>query len=368
MFLLVICLCTSCQEKTPLQKALSSSSPAIQRVMSNPNKYEVQIIFSEIQRDSSSRVQFIDDEYQVNDNDYFYPASTVKLPLAILALEKINEYGVIGKDSQFQLEQDSIQTSVNKEINKSIIVSDNNAYNRLFEFVGKDEINERLHSRGIRARISHRLSTSKADDTTSKSIVFKTNDSLVIIPRRGNSSAKPLQLSSLNKGKGYIENGQLFNIPKDFSKKNYVPLRSLHSIMKRLIFPSTFPKEKQFKLRNSDRIDLLRIMEMVPRQYGYDPTTYPDNYVKFFVIGDQKGKKPKHLRIFNKVGLAYGYLIDCAYIKNELNQKEYLMSASVYVNDNQIFNDDIYEYDDIGIPFLAELGRQLIHHSGKNEK
>lgn len=109
-------------------------------------------------------------------------------------------------------------------------------------------------------------------------------------------------------------------------------------------------------------------MEMVPRQYGYDPTTYPDNYVKFFVIGDQKGKKPKHLRIFNKVGLAYGYLIDCAYIKNELNQKEYLMSASVYVNDNQIFNDDIYEYDDIGIPFLAELGRQLIHHSGKNEK
>ena len=368
MFLLVICLCTSCQEKTPLQKALSSSSPAIQRVMSNPNKYEVQIIFSEIQRDSSSQVQFIDDEYQVNDNDYFYPASTVKLPLAILALEKINEYGVIGKDSQFQLEQDSIQTSVNKEINKSIIVSDNNAYNRLFEFVGKDEINERLHSRGIRARISHRLSTPKADDTTSKSIVFKTNDSLVIIPRRKNSPAKPLQLSSLNKGKGYIENGQLFNIPKDFSKKNYVPLRSLHSIMKRLIFPSTFPKEKQFKLRNSDRIDLLRIMEMVPRQYGYDPTTYPDNYVKFFVIGDQKGKKPKHLRIFNKVGLAYGYLIDCAYIKNELNQKEYLMSASVYVNDNQIFNDDIYEYDDIGIPFLAELGRQLIHHSGKNEK
>ena len=92
MFLLVICLCTSCQEKTPLQKALSSSSPAIQRVMSNPNKYEVQIIFSEIQRDSSSQVQFIDDEYQVNDNDYFYPASTVKLPLAILALEKINEY------------------------------------------------------------------------------------------------------------------------------------------------------------------------------------------------------------------------------------------------------------------------------------
>lgn len=84
--------------------------------MSNPNKYEVQIIFSEIQRDTSSLVQFIDDEYQVNDNDYFYPASTLKLPLAILALEKINEYGVIGKDSQFQLEQDSIQTSINKDL------------------------------------------------------------------------------------------------------------------------------------------------------------------------------------------------------------------------------------------------------------
>jgi hypothetical protein len=29
------------------------------------------------------------------------------------------------------------------------------------------------------------------------------------------------------------------------------------------------------------------------------------------------------------------------------------------IQKNKIFNDGIYEYDSIGFPFLAELGRQL---------
>ena len=60
------------------------------------------------------------------------------------------------------------------------------------------------------------------------------------------------------------------------------------------------------------------------------------------------------------MGYAYGYLTDCAYIVDKKKNKEWLITATIHVNDNQIFNDDKYEYDNIGIPFLAELGRQLI--------
>ena len=36
-----------------------------------------------------------------------------------------------------------------------------------------------------------------------------------------------------------------------------------------------------------------------------------------------------------------------------------MVSATLMVNQDRIFNDNVYEYDEIGLPFLAELGRQL---------
>jgi len=38
---------------------------------------------------------------------------------------------------------------------------------------------------------------------------------------------------------------------------------------------------------------------------------------------------------------------------------EFLLSAVIYVNEDEIFNDDKYEYDEIGLPFLANLGRVI---------
>jgi hypothetical protein len=44
------------------------------------------------------------------------------------------------------------------------------------------------------------------------------------------------------------------------------------------------------------------------------------------------------------------------------NKVEFMLSATIHVNENQIYNDNVYEYNSIGIPFLAELGRQLYQH------
>ena len=66
------------------------------------------------------------------------------------------------------------------------------------------------------------------------------------------------------------------------------------------------------------------------------------------------------IRIHNKVGLAYGTLTDVAYITDRENGVEFLLSATILVNENQIFNDNQYEYEEKGIPFLAELGRLIL--------
>ena len=110
---------------------------------------------------------------------------------------------------------------------------------------------------------------------------------------------------------------------------------------------------------------LYRTMSMLPRECEfpqYDSDRYYDSYVKFFIFGDSKEPMPAGVRIFNKVGLAYGYLTDNAYIVDFERGVEFLLTAVVAVNENGIFNDGQYEYDEVGLPFLAEIGRVVYEY------
>ena len=53
-------------------------------------------------------------------------------------------------------------------------------------------------------------------------------------------------------------------------------------------------------------------------------------------------------------------MTDTSYTKDARSGRELIISASIHVNANQTFNDDEYEYEELGVPFLAELGRALI--------
>ena len=79
--------------------------------------------------------------------------------------------------------------------------------------------------------------------------------------------------------------------------------------------------------------------------------------INFFIYGDNDGMINDN--IYNKVGNAYGYSIDNAYIYNKKSDRHFVLTACIYTNANNILNDNKYEYDEIGIPFLAEIGRLL---------
>jgi len=91
-------------------------------------------------------------------------------------------------------------------------------------------------------------------------------------------------------------------------------------------------------------------MSILPRESEYPKYDQWDSYVKFFLFGDKKDTMPDHIRIFNKVGDAYGYLTDCAYVVDYDNRVEFLLTVAVSVNANQIYNDGVYEYDIDRIP------------------
>jgi len=337
----------------PIQFALAADSKKIQTVMQNLEAHEVQIMVTDAEGNDFS--------FQVEDKNYFYPASSVKFPVAILVLEKANLIPKINSETLFKIEGDSIQTTIRKEVQKIFAISDNAAYNRLFEFLGQDEIDRKLGIRSLNtARISHRVGTKNADNIQSKAITFFENDSVTyLLKTKINQPIKNLNLHRILKGKGCYRNDSLISEPMDFSKKNYLPIATLHKLMKRIQFPKNYDPKKQFKFSENDRSFLLDAMHKTPKEQGFDVTEYYDSYVKFFMFGDSENPMPQHIKIYNKVGYAYGYLTDCAHIVDEKNNVSFSITATIYVNKNQIFNDDTYEYETIGIPFLAELGRQI---------
>ena len=166
-------------------------------------------------------------------------------------------------------------------------------------------------------------------------------------------------LHGITKGIGYYAEDSLYLEPFDFSLKNYYPISSQHSVLKRVIFPEVFPENERFNLSVAQRKFLLNAMQLFPKEAGYDPEEFYDSYGKFFMYGDSKEPMPADITIYNKVGYAYGTLTDCAYIKDEKNGVEFLITATILVNKDDIFNDNAYEYDEIGIPFLAALGQEL---------
>lgn len=351
----------SCLRNNPLKETLKTQTGIINQVMQNPEEYEVQIIYSQIKRAANGKVSFIDFKYNVDSKNYFYPASTVKFPITVMALEKLDAIPNTSVNSTFSIGEEATQWKFSEEVSKLFAVSDNEASNHLFEFIGFDDLNNGMKNKGLSPfRITHRLSTANSGSRVIKPItLYKDDGSVVKFPSIQTKAFVPLKLNGIQKGNGYLEGEQIIQKPFDFSSKNYYPLETLHNTLKRIVFPDAFKENERFKLSEKSREFILFSMQNLPRNAGYDPKEYFDGYCKFFMFGDTKESIPDYIKIYNKVGEAYGTLTDCAYIVDSKNNIEFLVSATILVNKNKIFNDGIYEYDSIGFPFLAELGRQL---------
>lgn len=361
-----------CQDRkeyrNPLEYVLASQNQKIKRVMDSVTQYEVQIRYTQIDRKGDS-ISFTEYDFQVDEKNYFYPASTVKFPIAVLALEKLNAIDTLDMQTRFYVEGDSLETTFAKAVSEIFSVSDNDANNRLVELLGQDAINNKLESKGVKpVRIAHRLGY-HSDDLATKPLIIYLNDSTTgTYEGTVNTSPQPLVLNNIHKGSGFYEEGELVEEAFDFSLKNYYPIDAQHGVLKRVIFPQKFNEDERFKLSEEQHQYVLNAMHTVPKAVGYDPKTYYDGYCKFFMFGDTQEDIPDTIKIYNKVGFAYGTLTDCAYITDTKNKVEFLLTATILVNKDGIFNDDQYEYDEVGIPFLAELGRSFYQYELNRKK
>jgi len=369
---------------------MKQHSPLFDSVLGNLDQNRLQIIYTQIDRKKNGHPQFTDHYFNVNDSSYFYPASTVKLPVALLALQKLNEVNIAGldKNSLMTTEADySAQTEVYNDpstpdgrptiehyIKKILLVSDNDAFNRLYEFLGQEYINNSLHKMGYKeVQIIHRLdiSLSEEENRHTNPVRFFDTSGKLIYEKPSEASKLIYATRNTKMGSGFYRSGELINEPFDFSKKNRLSLKTLHNVVRSVLFPQTVSKKQRFKLTKDDYAFLRKYMSMTPPESKfpfYDAKNYWDTYVKFLLYGTEKNVSKDGIRIFNKVGDAYGFLIDAAYIADYNNNVEFMLSAVIHCNSDGIFNDDKYDYDTVGLPFMKQLGQVIYDAELKRKK
>jgi hypothetical protein len=253
-------------------------------------------------------------------------------------------------------------------IKKILLVSDNDAFNRLYEFLGQEYINHALHQMGYtEAQIIHRLSINLTDEQNrhTNPVRFTDSSGKTIYQKPAEKSLLQYAVRDTKLGKGFMQGKELVHQPFDFSRKNRLSLQSLHSMLRSVMFPETVDPKQRFNLKPGDYDFLRRYMSMRPSESAspsYVPGEYWDNYVKMVYYGREKSNPDSSIRIFNKSGWSYGFLTDAAYVTDLDRNIEFMVSANIYCNSDSIFNDDAYDYKEIGYPFMQQLGKALYEY------
>jgi len=360
------------------------ASPALRHILQYPDSFRYQLIYTQIDRDARNRPHFKSYYLEVDSKKYFNPASTVKLPIALLALEKMHELQVPGlrrntpmlTDSAWQgqvtVHTDSsaadLLPSVEHYIKKIFLVSDNDAYNRLYEFVGQQTIHEKLWAKGYKdVRIVRRfMPLTEEENRHTNPVRFVDNGKLVYEQPAAYSSLTFDFSREVKLGQAYLDkNDRLIFTPMDFTKHNNLPLADLQQLLQSVLFPASVPVSQRFDISEDDYRFLYRYMSQYPSETlwpKYDTAEYYDSYTKFFFFKAGKKSIPPYIRVFNKAGWSYGFLTDAAYIVDFKHEVEFMLTGNIYVNRDGVLNDNKYEYEEEGHPFFREVGEIIYRY------
>ena len=360
-------------------------------IFDHPAKYHLQVIYTQINHDKNNRVILKKYLLEPPTAKYYYPASLVKLPLAALSLEKINQLKIqdLSKDTRLCIDSShacqmkeycdttsiSGYPSVSQYLKRMLLVSDNNAYTRIYEFLTPAYINKQLHEMGyVNATVNQRFKAGcdSTDNRYTNGFIFLNKDSAVIYSQPSacyNDEIKNHATHTIV-GKAFQDGNKLLP-PKNFDHNNYIPFEDENNILLSIIYPRAISPQKRFNLTEEDYTFLKKYMSMLPRESTY-PTykskDYPDNFKKYIYFGTTGNIADTTIRSYNIVGRAYGFLADCAYIKDSKTGTEFFLSILIYVNKKNILNTNDYQYDSIGLPFMSDMGHAVYNYELKRKK
>lgn len=359
---------------------LKGKDALVDDVLAQSEKYRLQFVCTVVDGEQKNKMQ----TDRLLTGAYFYPASTVKLPIAFLTLEKLNRLG-FSLDDRLVLNPDVqcgntayIQNTqpdgltFRQMLEEMLVMSNNEHYSTLFHFLAPGEMFQRLSELGYSG-----VHIFRAFNGCELEAHLKTNSWKVIqdgkVVYTQDALVKPLDwLANMYHydptkliGDQHEYRDEIRSGPFDFNYHLELPLEQLHQMMLRLMQPGLFPESMRWQLEPEQRKQIIDWMESFPSECCHGEFTnerkYPNSYNKFFLIGESNASEP---RTISKIGLSYGFVTEVVYVPCTAN-RSLLFTVSMYVNENRIVNDGKYEYDEVAKPFLARAGKILHEYFSK---
>ncbi len=366
---------------------LFGHDPRLDEVLTHPEKYEFQLFYTPV--DSSESINpFVTHSFHA-DQSYFYPASIIKLPVMAIALEKMTDLKRKGTEINLQTpfklhtcscddESDSYvsrssKPTIEQFMREMMIMSNNDAFNLFVDFVGMSHFNKRmieLSYPGICLKNRFVAGCGSKNKFFGGFTFQKTDSTDYSIPC---DSLQPIFPTNnpypVQAGRYHTENGRKTQGPKNYSASNFVRLSDIHDMMIQLFYPNKMGKP-DFVIDESYKSSFLKTMGDFPRELKNTSTDYSktaDHYYKFFLDPETMKTREGGIRLYNKVGLAYGFLSDVTYFEDSVNNIRFFLSACILSKKDGWIGGGAYDYYDFGIPVLRNIGR-IIYQYELNKK
>lgn len=348
------------------------STDRLRGLGAEPARYRLQILFSEVVEGEDGRATLRRHAYRPG-AEYWYPASTVKLCAAVSALEMIEGSGEdhearVGVDTPlvyhplFEGEKivgsEKGEITLRRDIRRALIVSDNEAFNRLYEFCGRDGLDARLRAAGLSDfRVVHRLAERRtwqengmspridlrAPGGQAASLAEKKSTRAIdrsMVEDLPGPSHQPL-------GRAHLAGGDRVPAPMAMGHRNYISLRDLQNLTVMAARPDIDLGLPGLSLSDGHQRVLLDAMTEDPSESEdprFDPARYDDDLPHFFRAGLERVAPRSELFIANKIGFAYGFSSETAYVEHTPSGRAFFLAMTLYTNDNATLNDNVYEY------------------------
>ncbi|QQE10363.1 serine hydrolase [Planctomycetota bacterium] len=370
-------------EQGELEKLLKNNKSKFETVLADPETFRVQALYSIIEDDGSIERH----GYRI-ENEYFYPASSIKAFASVAALQHLHELNEkddaklkpqtplaifpLFADETYQYDDESnlIQgkKTIEHEIRRTLLVSSNSAFNHLFEFVGHERINKMCEEYGFdQTFYMHRLSefrSIEANQTSPKMEFHMPNGDIYTVPERKSELIYTNDLPGIDIGDGYMNNdGSITDEPLSFKYKNRASVRDLQDIMIKIVRPDVDLGTPAFKITEEDR----DILKDALSTYPLDSSS--PKYVKknigswiadtYFVPGLLRVDPERdNWLVHEKSGQAWAFTIENVVVTHLPTNKTFALTAVMFTNKRNIMNTDDYEYP-FAFEFYADLGEAV---------
>lgn len=239
------------------------------------------------------------------DEGFFPPASTVKVAIAALVLEKLNRLD-LQRDTEYRIIGKREWHSIAEDLRKMLVISDNESTNRLILWLGFEQLNRSLQAKNLQQLTITRLMLDRGTLVDSPPFEIRANQTLI------HQDAQPVVT-------------RFSCWERENQPGNCASASDILEVLVRLVQPEYFSPEERFRLTESDREWLREVMSHTPKEEGFN---YADNYCRFLSEVERKYAHQSG-RMLSKCGVALfsNTYIDSSFLETDSGEKYYLLFA-----------------------------------------